>query len=230
MVDDLEARCTEALATIDDPELRAKLTPSYRAACKRLVVSHNWYDAVTDPTVEVVTEAIERIEPAGVRTADGTLHELDVVVLATGFHVDRFMRPMDIVGVDGVLLDEVWAQRPTAYLAVAIPKFPNMFMLNGPNSPVGNFSLISTAELQMDYALAMIDTVERGAIARAEVTEEAAQRFDDERVEAAKTTVWATGCRSWYLDDRGIPFAWPFTFGRFREEMAAPKLDDYVAV
>ena len=230
MVSDLEARCTEALAAIEDPELRRKLTPSYRAACKRLVVSHNWYDAVTSPTVDIVDTAIERIEPTGVRTADGVLHELDVVVLATGFHVDRFMRPMDIVGTDGVLLDEVWAQRPTAYLAVAIPKFPNLFMLNGPNSPVGNFSLIATAELQMAYAMAMIDTVESGLRSRAEVTETAAQRFDEERVEAAKTTVWATGCRSWYLDDRGIPFAWPFPFSRFREEMAAPKLDDYLAV
>jgi cation diffusion facilitator CzcD-associated flavoprotein CzcO len=230
MVDDIERRCRETLDAIDDPDLRAKLTPTYRAACKRLVVSHNWYDAVTSPTVEIVDTAIERVEPAGVRTVDGVLHELDVVVLATGFHVDRFMRPMDIVGVDGVALDDVWAQRPTAYLAVAIPKFPNLFMLNGPNSPVGNFSLIATAELQMGYAMALIDAVESGHRSRAEVTEEAARRFDDERVAAAKETVWATGCRSWYLDDRGIPFAWPFTFGRFRQEMAAPNLDDYLAV
>lgn len=230
MVSDIERRCSEALAAIEDPELRAKLTPTYRAACKRLVVSHNWYDAVVDPTVEIVTDAIERVEPGGVRTVDGTLHEVDVLVLATGFHVDRFMRPMDIRGVDGVALDDVWAQRPTAYLAVAIPGFPNLFMLNGPNSPVGNFSLIATAELQMGYVLSMVDAVASGARTRAEVADEAAKRFDDERVAAAKTTVWATGCRSWYLDDRGIPFAWPFTFVRFRDEMAAPNLDDWLPV
>jgi cation diffusion facilitator CzcD-associated flavoprotein CzcO len=229
LVDRLEETCNAALANIDDPELRDKLTPTYRAACKRLVVSHNWYDAVQQPTVEVITDGIERVEPGGVRTADGHLHELDVLVLATGFHVDRFMRPMDIVGVDGVVLDDVWGTRPTAYLAVAIPGFPNMFMLNGPNSPVGNFSLIQTAELQMDYVLQLLSLVEAGTLPQAEVTETAAARFDAERTEAAKGTVWATGCRSWYLDDRGIPFAWPFPFARFRAEMAEPKLADWVS-
>ena len=185
------------------------------------------YDAVQHPQVELVTDSVEGVVPEGVRTADGALHELDVLVLATGFHVTRFMRPMDVVGVDGVTLDDVWAQRPTAYLAVGLPGFPNFFMLNGPNSPVGNFSLIQTAELQFDYIMELIELIRDGKATAVAPTEEAAQRFDAERVEAAKGTVWATGCRSWYLDDRGIPFAWPFPFSRFRAEMAAPKLADY---
>lgn len=230
MVDGIEARCREELATIADPELRAKLTPTYRAGCKRLVISHNWYDAVQSDTVEIVTGedgAIERIEPTGVRTADGRLHELDVLVLATGFKVDAFMRPMTITGADGVDLEEVWAERPSAYMAITLPGFPNFFMLNGPNSPVGNFSLIQTAELQFDYAMDMVERVVSGQLERIQPTEEAAGRFEDERVEAAQNTVWATGCNSWYLDDRGIPFAWPFPFERFRREMAEPRLGDY---
>lgn len=228
MVKNIEKLCTEHLNThIASSELREKLRPDYRAACKRLVISHNFYSAIQHPNAELVTEDIEAIEPTGVRTTDGRLHELDVLVLASGFRVDRFMRPMTIVGCDGILLDDVWKDRPSAYLAVGVPGFPNFFMLNGPNSPVGNFSLIQTAEMQFDYVMKLVERVRTGELERAMPTPEAARRFEDERVEAAKKTVWATGCRSWYLDDRGIPFAWPFPFSRFRAEMAAPEFEDY---
>lgn len=227
IADDFEAKCREMLAAIEDPELRAKLTPDYRAGCKRLVVSHNFYDAIQRPSVDVVTTSIERIEPTGVRTSDGRLHELDVLVRATGFHVDAFMRPVSIIGRDATSLDDVWEQWPTAYMAVAVPDFPNFFMLNGPNSPVGNFSLIQTAELQFAYIMSLVDQVRDGRLPYAVPTAEAAARFDAERVEAAKTTVWATGCRSWYLDANGVPFAWPFPFERFRREMTEPRLGDY---
>ena len=106
LIDDIQNRCLEALETVEDLELREKLRPTYRAACKRLVVSHNFYDAVQRPNVNIITEAIDRIEKNGVR-AGGELHELDVLVLATGFHVDAFMRPMDITGRNGIVLDEV---------------------------------------------------------------------------------------------------------------------------
>ena len=134
---------------VHDPELRERLRPDYRAACKRLIISPDFYDAIQRPNAELVTEAIERIEPGGVRTRDGRLHELDVLVLATGFKADAFMRPM---AVDRARRrrrsTQAWAERPNAYLSISIPDFPNFFMLNGPNGPVGNFSLIEVAELQ----------------------------------------------------------------------------------
>ena len=219
--------CSEKLETIADPELREKLRPDYTPACKRLVVSHNFYEAVQVPQFELVTEPITRIEAGGIRTGDGRLHELDVLVCATGFHVDAFVRPMTVRGLDGVLLDDVWAERPSAYMSVGVPGFPNFFMLNGPNSPVGNFSLIRTAELQFNYLQKLVDYVESGAIPYAAPNHGAAVRFEEERVEAAMNTVWATGCRSWYLDDRGIPFVWPFPFSRFTKEMASPRFEDY---
>jgi cation diffusion facilitator CzcD-associated flavoprotein CzcO len=212
---------------VRDPMLREKLRPSYRAACKRLVISPDFYDAIQKPNAELVTEGIERIEKRGVRTRDGRLHELDVLVLATGFRVDRFMRPMKIVGRDGVRLDDVWAERPVAYLSISIPGFPNLFMLNGPNGPVGNFSLIEVAELQLAYILQLVDLVRTGRCGEVSAGAAATARFDAERVEAAKHTVWSTGCRSWYLDDRGIPASWPWTFDRFREEMVRPRLEAY---
>ena len=215
---------------VRDPELRERLRPTYRAACKRLVVAPDFYEAIQHPNAHLVTEPIERIEAAGIRTADGRLHELDVLVLATGFQVDRFLRPIEVIGRDGVSLDEVWRERPSAYLSVSIPDFPNLFLLNGPNGPVGNFSLIDVAELQFGYLMQLVDLVERGEAAEVSASHEAAARFEADRVEAAQHTVWVTGCRSWYLDDRGVPAAWPWGFDRFRAAMAAPELDDYELV
>ena len=213
--------------SVRDPVLREQLRPSYRAACKRLIMSDRFYDAIQRPNARLVTEGIERVEPRGVRTRDGRLHELDVLVLATGFRVDAFMRPMTIVGRGSTVLDDVWRDGPFAYLAVAIPDFPNFFLLNGPNGPVGNFSLIEVAELQVAYLLQLVAHVRAGTCREISITLEAMARFDAARREAALSTIWNSGCRSWYLDASGLPTAWPWTFDRFREEMSAPRLDDY---
>jgi cation diffusion facilitator CzcD-associated flavoprotein CzcO len=215
---------------VSDPVLREKLRPDYQAGCKRLIISPNFYDAIQRPNARLVTERIHRVEPGGLRTVDGELHELDVLVLATGFRVDRFLRPIEVVGRGGVRLDDIWAQRPFAYMAVSVPDFPNMFMLNGPNGPVGNFSLIDVAEAQFTYLLQLIDLLARGECREVCASGRAMARFETERVEAAKKTVWMTGCRSWYLDDRGVPAAWPWSFTRFREAMARPDLGDYELV
>ena len=215
---------------VHDPELRERLRPTYRAACKRLIISGDFYGAIQRPNAELVTSAIELAEPSGVRTADGVLHELDVLVLATGFEADAFMRPMRLVGRDGWTLDDEWAQRPNAYLSISIPDFPNFFMLNGPNGPVGNFSLIEVAELQFAYVLQLVEMLRDGTCREISATRAAMDAHEAARTEAAKTTIWVTGCNSWYLDDRGVPAAWPWTFARFREVMSAPVLDAYELV
>ena len=147
---------------VHDPDLRERLRPEYRAACKRLIMSPDFYDAIQQPNAELVTEPIERVEPGGVRTKDGVLHELDVLVLATGFHANAFMRPMKLVGRNGVTLEDAWTPRPEAYLSISMPDFPNFFMLNGPNGPVGNFSLIEVAELQFAYILQLVERLRAG--------------------------------------------------------------------
>jgi cation diffusion facilitator CzcD-associated flavoprotein CzcO len=224
----IEEQCRLNLETsVRDPELRERLRPTYRAACKRLVISPDFYQAIQQPNAELVTSGIERVEPKGVRTKDGRLHELDVLVLATGFRADRFMRPTRVVGRDGVSLDDVWAKRPSAYLSVAIPGFPNLFMLNGPNGPVGNFSLIEVAELQVAYILQLVELLRDGRAREIGASARASAEFENARSEAAKGAIWSTGCKSWYLDDRGVPASWPWTFDRFRAEMARPKLDAF---
>ena len=228
MLEAIHATCKKNLEdSVKDPELREKLRPNYRAACKRLIMSADFYDAIQRPNAKLVTEGIERIEKSGVRTSDEQLHELDVLIFATGFGVDRFMRPMEVIGRDGTELDDVWKDSPFAYMAISIPEFPNLFMLNGPNGPVGNFSLIDVAEMQFSYIMQLVEPIQSGSCKEVSASRVAMERFDAERKEAAKTTIWATGCKSWYLDADGLPSAWPFTFDRFREEMAKPHLEDF---
>ena len=213
--------------SVRDPQLREKLRPDYRAGCKRLVLSDGFYAAVQQPHVRVVTEGIERIEQSGVRTGDGQRHDIDVLVLATGFRVDRFLRPMAVTGRDGRTLDEAWGETPTAYMSVTIPGFPNLFMLNGPNSPVGNFPLIDVAEMQFDYIMQLVDRLREDNSRAIEVSGDAMARFNEGRQEAASSTIWNTGCRSWYIAADGLPMAWPWTFDQFRSEMGNPRFNDY---
>lgn len=224
----IEALCRANLEEhVTDPELRERLRPDHRAACKRLVISPGYYQAVSRSHVSVVTDGIARVEPDGIRTVDGQVHGIDVLVLATGFRVDRFLRPIEVTGTHGTTLEQAWAGRPTAYLGMSIPGFPNLFLLNGPNGPVGNFSLIEVAELQMSYLLQLLDLLRDPDVDEVVATAEATNRFEEERTEAARHTIWATGCRSWYLDDRGIPAAWPWTFQRYRDTLARPSLEHY---
>ena len=213
--------------SVKDPELRERLRPNYRAACKRLIMSENFYEGIQKPNARLVTEALDRFEGGGLRTRDGELHEFDVVILATGFEVDRFVRPMEVRGWGGVGLDEIWEAGPSAYMAISVPEIPNFFMLNGPNSPVGNFSLIEIAELQVAYILDLLEKLRGLGVEEVAPTHEAMARFDRDRREAAKKTIWNSGCNSWYLDSTGLPTAWPWTFDLFRDEMSRPRMDDY---
>ncbi|MGI9579536.1 MAG: flavin-containing monooxygenase, partial [Microthrixaceae bacterium] len=160
---EIHAIAEMCLANLDDnvtdTDLREKLRPDHRAGCKRLVVSNVFYDVMARSNTSLVTEDIACVEPEGVRTVDGVLHELDVLVLATGFHTDAFMRPMEVVGRDGMTLEKAWEDGPIAYLSISMPEFPNFFMLNGPNGPVGNFSLIEVAERQFAYIEQLLDCI-----------------------------------------------------------------------
>jgi cation diffusion facilitator CzcD-associated flavoprotein CzcO len=171
-----------------------------------------------------VREGIAGVEPGGVRTRDGVLHELEILVLATGFCADRFIRPTRVVGCGGVTLDDAWAVRPSAYLAVAVPNFPNFFLLNGPTGPVGNFSLIDIAEAQWGYLEQLLEEVHTGRCVALAPTPAAMQDYDTQRVVAARKTIFATGCKSWYLDAEGIPATWPWGYTAFFEAMATPNL------
>jgi hypothetical protein len=102
-----------------------------------------------------------------------------------------------------------------------------LFFLNGPTGPIGNFSLIEVSELQMGFIAQLIEQVNSGRVRAMSASTDAMIRYDAERTAAAAHTIWATGCRSWYLDDRGVPTAWPWRFDQFRDAMRKPRLEDF---
>jgi cation diffusion facilitator CzcD-associated flavoprotein CzcO len=223
----LSGVCRAHLRTVRDPQLRQRLTPDYEPMCKRLVMSSSFYRAMQRASTELVTAPISRVEPQGVRTADGSLYELDVLVLATGFDAHAYLRPIELVGNDGVKLSEVWAGEPHGYRTVALPGFPNFFMLMGPHSPFGNQSLILVAETQADYVVQWLRLMGERDLAAVVPRKEATERFNEEMRRALPSTVWITGCRSWYLGADGLPALWPWTPNRHREMLAQPQLDEF---
>lgn len=225
---EIEDLCRRNLEdNVRDPVLREKLRPNYRAACKRLVYSWNYYDAAQHRDVEIETDRIERIEADGIRMVDGRFHPLDVIVLATGFKADRFIRPTTVTGENGLSLDTVWEKRPTAHYAITIPGFPNFFMLNGPTGPVGNFSLIDIAEHQWGYIEQLMAPLVSGEQRQVQATHAAHADYEQRRLAAARGTVFGSGCSSWYLDQEGVPLTWPWSYDAFADAMAKPVPSEY---
>ncbi|ORV84886.1 monooxygenase [Mycobacterium interjectum] len=221
------ALCRVSLRRVRDPELRAALTPSYQPMCKRLVVSGGFYRAIQRDDVELVTAGIDHVEPRGVVTDDGALHEADVIVACTGFDTHAFFRPMRLTGRDGIAADDVWRDGPRAYRTVAMPGFPNFFMMLGPHSPVGNHSLTAVAEHQADHILAWIQGWRRGEFDTVEPTRSATESYNEKLRAAMPNTVWTTGCDSWYLNKDGVPEVWPFTPAEHRAMLAETDLREY---
>jgi cation diffusion facilitator CzcD-associated flavoprotein CzcO len=195
---------------VRDPELREELTPDYQPLCKRQVVSSSYYRAIRAGNAEVVTAPIDRVTPRGIALSDGREIDVDLLVLATGFHTHNYMRPMRIRGRDGISLDDAWAKGPRAYRMTAIPGFPNLFTVLGPNSPTGSISLQYSAELTARYITQWLRRFRDGEVDTVEVTEEATASFNDDVGQALGPTVWNTGCNSWYLTDEGNVDLWPF--------------------
>jgi cation diffusion facilitator CzcD-associated flavoprotein CzcO len=221
------AACRLHLRSVRDPELRRRLTPDYEPMCKRLVMATHFYEQFKRPHVELVDSGIDHVEPRGIVTRDGRLHELDVIVLATGFDAHAYLRPLELIGPGGLRLSELWEGEPFGYRSVALPGFPNLFTLLGPHSPIGNQSIFAVSESQINYALALIDVWRRGEADAMWPTFEATERFNAELHAAAPTTIWASGCHSWYIGKDGVPHPWPWTPERHRVMLARPQLDEW---
>lgn len=214
---------------VKDPALRAKLTPDYKFGCKRVVINDKFYDAIQKSNAHLVTDAIERIEAGGVRTKDGKLHELDVLVLATGFDAAAFMRPMEFVGKNGVSIEKAWEKKITAYRSMFLPDFPNFFLMLGPNSPIGNQSVIEISEHQTAYVLQLIRQWQDGRLPTIQVKPEAVEQWRAMIKEKMGHTVWVSGCQSWYLDADGDALSWPDSWTNWLKTMETPALKDFVS-
>jgi cation diffusion facilitator CzcD-associated flavoprotein CzcO len=199
---------------VQDPVLREKLTPRYAMGCKRILVSDDFYPAISQPNVEVVTDSIRSVQAHSIVTEDGREHEVDAIICGTGFHVTDTSFPQHVHGRDYKTLAERWQAGPSAYLGTAIADFPNLFLLIGPNTGLGHNSMVYMIESQIAYILDCLRTMERQKLQFVEVLPEVQERFNAEMQRRMKGTVWTSGCASWYLDASGRNTTlWPgFTF------------------
>jgi cation diffusion facilitator CzcD-associated flavoprotein CzcO len=214
---------------VRDPGLRRRLTPDYTIGCKRVLLSDDWYPAVQQPNVRLLSTAAARFTEGGVIGTDGAEHLADVVVLGTGFEVTECPFAERIHGRDGRCLRDEWTPSPRAHLGTTVAGYPNLFFLLGPNTALGHSSALLMIEAQIDHVTNALRHVDRsGAVAiepRAEV--QAAYVADVDR--RMQRTVWiAGGCSSWYLDSSGRASAtWPASVGTFRRRVAPFRPDDY---
>ncbi|MBF6352164.1 NAD(P)/FAD-dependent oxidoreductase [Nocardia flavorosea] len=212
---------------VDDPELRAKLTPDYPIACKRTLFSSDYFPALTQPNVEVTTAAVTEITPRGVRTADGALHEADVIIYGTGFKGTEFLWPMRISGRGGRELADVWADGAHAYYGMAVPEFPNFFMVYGPNTNLGVGSIIYMIETQSRYIRQAVQLLAGKPGHVLEVRAETERTFNDALQKRLERTPW-NFCSSWYRNAAGrITNNWPGTVTSYRRRVRRLEPQDY---
>jgi cation diffusion facilitator CzcD-associated flavoprotein CzcO len=203
---------------VKDPALREKLTPRYAIGCKRILLSEEWYPAITAPNAELVTDPVERIEDNAIVTRDGTRREVDTIILATGFTPTDPPIAHRIANGAGQTLSQAWDGSPRAYRGTTVAGFPNLFLLYGPNLNLGHSSIVYMLESQIRYVMEALAAMRERRAAELEVTRDAQERWNEWVQERMSGTVWDTGgCSSWYLDSNGRNSVnWPdFTF-KFR--------------
>jgi cation diffusion facilitator CzcD-associated flavoprotein CzcO len=191
---------------VPDKDLRRRLTPTYRAGCKRILYSPDYYQAVANPKTTLITDKISRIAPTGIVTAGGTERPVDIIVFATGFHVIDSYTYFEIKGPGGENLVDRWNREGMAALrGIAVADMPNLFLLLGPNTALGHTSVVIMIESQIRYVAQGIAAVDKAGAEAMAPTRAAQDRYNDELQDRLASSVWNTGgCRSWYLDEQGV--------------------------
>lgn len=224
----LLARANIAKA-VKDPKLRRKLTPSYTLGCKRVTFSSTYYPALARENVHVETESVATADAMGLTTVDGTRHELDVLVLATGFDVTGSYRHLGFTGSGGHDLAHEWDRGITSYYGVTVPHFPNLFFLLGPNTALGHNSVVLMIEAQIALTVKLLDERDERGAGAIEVREAVAEAHLATLDRRTSSSVWAIGgCNSWYLDELGRNRTlWPGSVPEYERRTRRPEMIDY---
>ncbi|EFL15649.1 NAD(P)/FAD-dependent oxidoreductase [Streptomyces sp. C] len=224
--------------SIKDPQLRAKLTPSYRIGCKRILLSSEYYPALARPDVDVVASGLKEIRGSVLVAADGTETEVDAIIFGTGFHVTDMPIAERVVGADGQTLADAWKDGMQALRGATAAGFPNWMTIIGPNTGLGNSSMILMIESQLNYMadylrqLSLLDGGGLGGRTALAVRPSAVNQWNRRVQTRMERTVWNTGgCTSWYLDAQGRnTTVWPGTTGEFRRATLTVDLAEYEVV
>ncbi len=208
---------------IKDPDLRQKMTPDYPMGARRVLLSDKIYPALAKETVTNVTDAIESFSPDGIVTKDGTERQHDLVVYATGFHTNPFLKEIDVTGIGGRLLREHWAEGAKAYMGIMTAGFPNLFLLYGPSTNTGHSSIIYKLENQVGYILQLMEK----AASQITVKAAAEDEFDAEMQRRLKDLAWSKVEASWYKVGDRVPNNWPGSALEYKRRNKTPDWNHY---
>ena len=212
---------------VADPELRAKLTPSYPVGCKRPLQSRAWFPTFARPNVTLETSAIAEFTEHGLRTADGAHHEFDTVIYGTGFHAADYLRSLDVYGTGGRRLRDDWGDGAEAYLGTVVPGYPNLFTLYGPNTN-GVTSIIYILEAQAEFVRRILDDMAAAGARAVDIKREVHDTYNAEIQQAMEGTVWLANCNNYYRHANGkVITQFPYSGTIFEEMLAQVKLDDF---
>lgn len=193
---------TSRMKALVSPEQHSQLIPDYAPGCKRILLSSDYLQTLQRPNVTLVSDSIQQVTADGITTATGHT-PVDAIIYATGFDTASFLRPIDIRNSAGESLEHAWCDKPTTYLGMTTPHFPNFFMLYGPNTNLGHNSIIFMVECQVRYILKCLrECVERGC-SRITVTPSAVANYDQKLRSELGNTVWNGSCSSWYKTPDG---------------------------
>lgn len=213
------------------PDLIAKSVPSYPVYGKRLLIDHGWYTAIRRDNVELVTDGIDTITADGVRMADGTEHDVDVIAFATGFDAVNVLGSIEVFGRGGRSLHEEWGTDDgRAYLGISVPGFPNFFCLYGPNTNTGHGgTVIAGTEMQVQYVTQLIAEMIDGDLASVEVRREVFDTYDEELGKVLDNSIWThPGMSTYYRNSKGrVVTNSPWKYVDYWRRTHEPQLGDY---
>ena len=217
-------------SSVPNETLRKKLTPSYTMGCKRVLLSNDYYPALTRENVHLITDSIEEINATGIKTKDGSQYDLNAIVFATGFQAAERVVAFEVQGRNGRTLDREWREGPEAYLGVSVAGFPNLFFVVGPNTGLGHSSMILMIEAQVHYIMEAQHLMKSEGLKFVDVKQETQTAFNTDLQQRLARTVWQSGgCVSWYQTKTGKNVTlWPgftFTFMKRTKKFEAEKYE-----
>jgi cation diffusion facilitator CzcD-associated flavoprotein CzcO len=215
---------------VADPALRLALRPDYRIGCKRILLSSDYYPALTRANTTLVPHAVREVTAGGIVAADGVERAVDVIVFATGFHLGAALPARRIHGRDGITLAGRWSTGPLALNGTTVTGFPNLVLLLGPHTGLGHNSVLVMLEAQIGYLLELLDALDRRGLRSLEPRAAAEASYGAWIRQRAERTVFERGgCRSWYLDDEGHSLLWPDFSYRFARRLRRFDIKQYEA-
>lgn len=212
--------------SVSDPDVAQALTPDHNFSCKRPTISNRYYPTFEKPNVLLVTGGVDALTSNGL-TCSGHHYEADVIIFATGFKPFNVTNEIELTGVDGVALADVWQDEITSYKSVMVSKFPNLFFLMGPNG-TGLQSALQTVEPAADFAVSAIGQIRSGAISSLSPTPDAVDAFTQQVRDRFENTTHSKGCSSWWSEGNGHNHSiWPGDSTEFRNLLATIDLSDF---